>query len=102
MMDTKAAGIIAMGLVAAALILGLVPKVSSLSSIRPGAVPVAAGELVSVQVWKYPVEHTGNEGGTYTKGRVEVYDRFILVVHPKGERTLHLHGSYTDLRFKSD
>lgn len=97
-MDKKAAGIIAVGLVVAALILGLGPKVSSLSSPRP----VAAGGLVSVQVWKYPIERSSNEGGTYTEGRVEVYDRFIVVIHPKGDRTLHLHGNYSDLRFKSD
>jgi hypothetical protein len=101
-MDTKAAGIIAAGLVVAAFILGLAPMVSSPNSSRPAGVPVAAGGLVSVQVWKYPVESKSNEGGTYTEGRVEVYDHFILVIHPKGERTLHLHGSYTDLRFKSD
>jgi hypothetical protein len=30
-----------------------------------------------VQVWKYPVDKSSNEGGTggtYTEGRVEVYD----------------------------
>ena len=97
-MDKKAAGIIAVGLVVAALILGLVPKVSSLSSTQP----VVAGGLVSVMVWKYPVGASSNEGSTYTEGRVEVYDRFILVIHHKGERTLHLHGSYSDLRFKSN
>ena len=97
-MDKKAAGIIAIGLVVASFILVLVPMVSSLSLTRP----VAAGGLVSVQVWKNPVGASSNEGSTYTEGRLEVYDRFILVVHPKGERTLHLHGSYTNLRFKSD
>jgi hypothetical protein len=101
-MDTKAAGIIVVGHIAAALILGLAPKVNFLSSTRPAGVPVAAGTLVSVQVWKFPLEKSSNEGGTYTEGRVEVYDHFILVIHPKGERTLHPHGYYSALRFISD
>ncbi len=54
-MDKKAASIIAVGLVVAALILGFVPKISS-----PNSPPVAAGGLVSVQVWKYPVAASVN------------------------------------------
>ena len=50
----------------------------------------------------YPVGASSNGGNTYTEGRVEVYDRFILVIHPKGDRTLLLHGNYSDLRFKSE
>ena len=56
-MDKKAVGIIAIGLVVAALIVDLVPMVSSLSLTRP----VAAGGLVSVQVWKYPVGASSNK-----------------------------------------
>jgi len=101
-MNTKAAGIIAAGIIGAAFILVLLPKVSPFFSTRPATPPVKAGGLVSVQVWKYPVTANSNEGGTYTEGRVEVYDQFIIVIHPQGERTLHMHGWYTNLRFKSD
>src|SRR5262245_1509615 len=68
----------------------------------PAAGPITGGPLVSVSVWKYPVDSRSNEGGTYKEGRVEVYNRFIIVTHPGGERTLHLHNYYTDLRFKAD
>ena len=61
----KAAGIVAAARVGAALILGMASKVGYASS----GVSVATGGLVSVQVWKYPVEASSNEGSTYTDGR---------------------------------
>ena len=101
-MNTKTAGIIAAGFVAAAIIVGFVPRASSLGLTPTAGAPVAAGDLVSVHVLKYPVERSSNEGETFKEGRVEVHDRFIVVIHPKGQRSLHLHGWYTDLWFKSE
>ena len=69
--------------------------------------PVATGKLISVTVWEKPVQRPGemgqNSGSSAPEGsHVDVYDQFIIVTMPNGEKTLSLHGWYTNLRFKAD
>jgi len=68
---------------------------------------IASGELISVTLWKRPVQRPGelgeNSGDTPPKGSyVQIYPNFILVTDPNGNTQLSLHGWYTDLRFKTD
>ena len=72
------------------------------AKVRPAGIPIVSGKLVSVKVFTYPLESKSNEASTCTEGRVDVYERFIVVSRPSGDRTLHLHGYYTDLRFKAE
>ena len=111
-MSTKRSLVVAATVALAGLLVGLTLRHGSLAAslepdgralVRPAAGPIVSGKLVSVQAWKYPLDtKSGNEASTYTEGRVDVYDRFIVVNHPHGERTLHLHGYYTNLRFKGE
>jgi hypothetical protein len=69
--------------------------------------PVASGKLISVTVWEKPVQRPGetgqNSGNSPPEGsHVEVYDQFIIITTPNGEKILSLHGWYTNLRFKVD
>jgi hypothetical protein len=67
----------------------------------PADKALVSGALVSVKVWDRPTESTGmNYSQTYEGGHVEVYDRFIILTRPSGERTLVRHGYYEDLWFK--
>jgi hypothetical protein len=68
---------------------------------------IASGELISVTLWKAPVQRPGetgsNSGDSPPKGsRVQIYPNFILVTDPSGNTQLSLHGWYTELRFKAD
>ena len=108
-MNAKAACIVAVGLIVAALVLRLSSGGAAAADSAPAAAarpaaaaPVAAGRLVNVSAWKYPVGSSSNEGGTHTDGRVEIYDHFIILIRPDGERSLHPHGYYTNLRFKAE
>ncbi|HXD87365.1 MAG TPA: hypothetical protein VN641_12790 [Urbifossiella sp.] len=71
---------------------------------RGGEPSIVSGKLVSVKVWEHPVDAkwSTNSGSKRTGGRVDVYDRFIVITDPTGERSLYFHGYYTDLRFGSD
>lgn len=65
--------------------------------------PIVAGKLVSVKIWEHPVETARENRADFIKGgRVEVYDRFIVLTDAAGERTLHFHSYHTDLRFRSE
>jgi hypothetical protein len=60
-----------------------------------------SGTLVRVKIWERPAESTGtNYSQTIEGGRVDIYDQFIIVTRPSGERTLVRHGYFTDLWFK--
>lgn len=65
--------------------------------------PIVAGKLLSVKVWQHPVETARENRAELIKGgRVEVYDRFIVLTDDGGDRMLHFHSYYTELRFRSE
>ena len=66
------------------------------------ATPLFSGKLISVTVWRYAVEisRSTNTGESYQGGRVDFYDRFIILTRPSGDRTVVWHGYYTGLWFK--
>jgi hypothetical protein len=66
---------------------------------------ITSGPLISVKVWEHPPEtskYATNHGQTLKGGRVDIYDRFIILTQPDGDRTLVAHGYYTELWFKSE
>ena len=66
------------------------------------ATPLFSGKLINVTVWQYPVEsaRSTNTGESYQGGRVDFYDRFLILTRPSGDRTVVWHGYYTGLWFK--
>jgi len=65
------------------------------------AVPILSAPLVSVKVWDRPTTLAGTnsnkqEGG----GSVELYDNFIIVTRPTGERVVVRNEHYSELVFK--
>ena len=67
--------------------------------------PIVSGKLVSVTIWEKPVQRPGetgqNSGFSPDAGsQVDVYESFIVVTSPAGERIVSLHGWYTNLRLK--
>src|SRR5262249_9660428 len=68
-----------------------------------GASPILSGKLVSVKIWQYPIGGSGNNSAqTCTKGRVAVYETFIVVTDPEGIRSLYPNGYWSDLQFRSE
>ena len=66
------------------------------------ATPLLSGKLVSVDVWT-SAPQPGSTGNTrLSQGRVEVYEHFIVVTSPDGERSLYLHGWFSNLRFRAE
>jgi len=103
----KGAGIVAAGLVAASLILGLLARGLPATAEKSHApAPIASGKLITVTVWEKPVQRPGELGSnssyTMEKGRVDVYDQFIILTSNEGKKTVCLHGWYTNLRFEQD
>lgn len=64
--------------------------------------PLITGRLISVTLWQNPIGSSPNEGSTFNRGRVGVYDNFIVVTMPGGKSQLSLHGSYSSLKFSQD
>jgi hypothetical protein len=68
-----------------------------------GALPVAKGELISVDLLDKPYpQYSPNSLGwsTVQKGTVEVYANFIIVTGPDGTSYLAPTNWYKDLRFR--
>ena len=65
------------------------------------AVPILSAPLMSVKVWDRPTIHTGaNANRQESGGSVDLYDNFIIVTRPNGERVVVRNEHYSELVFK--
>ena len=55
-----------------------------------------------MKIWQYPIGGSSNSAQTYAKGRVEVYEKFIIVTDPEGIQSLYPNGYWSDLQFRSE
>ena len=63
--------------------------------------PILSAPLISVKVWDRPTIHTGtNANRLESGGSVDLYDNFILVTRPNGERVVVRNEHYSELVFK--
>jgi len=63
--------------------------------------PIVSGEVASGTVWNEPPTSPSRNGRHIEPGsQVKVYEGFILVITPKGERIISPHGWYSGLRLK--
>jgi len=63
--------------------------------------PIVSGEVASGTVWNDPPTSPDRGGNPIEPGsQVKVYEGFILVTTPKGERIISPHGWYSRLRLK--
>ena len=68
---------------------------------KPSAVPILSAPLISVKVWDRPTIHTGaNANRQESGGSVDLYDNFIIVTRPNGERVVVRNEHYSELVFK--
>ena len=70
-----------------------------LSSMK-SALGISLGVLVSALA--FGCGSSSNSSQTYAKGRVEVYEKFIIVTDPEGIHSLYPNGYWSDLQFRSE
>jgi hypothetical protein len=83
----------------------IAPKAEAQTTVGPGkaqATPILSGKLVGVDVWTSAPEKGSTGNARLTQGRVEVYEHFMVITSPDGERSLYPHGWYANLRFRAE
>jgi hypothetical protein len=110
-MNVKTSYVIGMSLVLSALTLALIlrdrPAAVAQEAVVPvkaatQAVPIFSGKVVTITVYANPVGASSNASSTYKEGRVDFYDRFLILSRPDGERMLVWNDHFSDLRFRSE
>ena len=66
--------------------------------------PVIKGEVVRCLLWDKPRPRQGETGSssyeTFTSGRIEIYEHFIVVTETNGVKHVAPHDWYSEVRFK--
>jgi hypothetical protein len=82
----------------------IAPRAEAQAPAGPGkaqATPILSGKLVGVDVWTSVPEKGSTASARPTQGRVEVYEHFMVIISPDGERSLYTNGWYANLRFRA-
>jgi hypothetical protein len=81
------------------------PKAEAQTTVGPGkaqATPILSGKLVGVDIWTSAPEKGSTGNARLSQGRVEVYEQFIVITSPDGERALYAQNWYANLRFRAE